>query len=67
MSECKLDNYEKINKRMDSKRRDDGESETTENVSVKEQLLIDLRKATAMGMMTKQEYESKRQKILNMP
>jgi len=38
-----------------------------ETKSVKEQLLIDLRKAAEMGMMTKKEYGIKRQKILDMP
>ena len=41
--------------------------EITEKVSVKEQLLSDLRKAAEMGVLTKKEYEAKRQKILDMP
>lgn len=43
------------------------DSEITEKMSVKGQLLSDLRRAAEMGMLTKREYGIKRQKILDMP
>ena len=41
--------------------------EISEKMPLKEQLLSDLRKEAALGMMTKQEYEAKRKKIFDMP